>query len=121
MLLAALVPAGSIVAFSGADPANHPCASRLLLRAHRAVYEHRAPVGAAFEASPVALTDTVEGQGESIAYEAEGSGYFTMTEREAAPYPLERVARPQGASARTTLKRPAARRTAADGPPITAP
>ncbi|AUX23834.1 hypothetical protein SOCEGT47_043640 [Sorangium cellulosum] len=75
----------------------HPCADRFLLRTYRAVYEYRAPVGAGFEAafaaSPVALTDTVEGQGESIEYEADGSGYFTMTEREAAPYPLKRVAR----------------------------
>ncbi|WP_437571581.1 cell wall anchor protein [Sorangium sp. So ce542] len=75
----------------------HPCADRFLLRTYRAVYEYRAPAGAGFEAafsaSPVALTDTVEGQGESIEYEADGSGYFTMTEREAAPYPLKRVAR----------------------------
>ncbi|WP_437611102.1 cell wall anchor protein [Sorangium sp. So ce834] len=75
----------------------HPCANRFLLRTYRAVYEYRAPSGAGFEAafaaSPVALTDTVEGQGESIEYEADGSGYFTMTEREAAPYPLKRVAR----------------------------
>ncbi|AGP33903.1 cell wall anchor protein [Sorangium cellulosum] len=77
--------------------AIHPCADRFLLRTYRAVYEYRAPAGAGFEAafaaSPVALTDTVEGQGESIEYEADGSGYFTMTEREAAPYPLKRVAR----------------------------
>ncbi|KYF80690.1 cell wall anchor protein [Sorangium cellulosum] len=75
----------------------HPCADRFLLRTYRAVYEYRAPAGAGFEAAfaapPVALTDTVEGQGESIEYEADGSGYFTMTEREAAPYPLKRVAR----------------------------
>ncbi|WP_437815169.1 hypothetical protein [Sorangium sp. So ce1078] len=75
----------------------HPCDSRFLLRTYRAVYEYRAPAGAGFEAafaaSPVALTDTAEGQGESIDYEADGSGYFTMTEREAAPYPLKRVAR----------------------------
>ncbi|WP_437725523.1 cell wall anchor protein [Sorangium sp. So ce861] len=77
--------------------AIHPCANRFLLRTYRAVYEYRAPAGAGFEAAfaapPVALTDTVEGQGESIEYEADGSGYFTMTEREAAPYALKRVAR----------------------------
>lgn len=75
----------------------HPCADRFLLRTYRAVYEYRAPAGAGFEAafaaSPVALTDTAEGQGESIEYEPDGSGYFTMTERAAAPYPLKRVAR----------------------------
>ncbi|WP_437737872.1 cell wall anchor protein [Sorangium sp. So ce1335] len=75
----------------------HPCANRFLLRTYRAVYEYRAPAGGSFEsafsASPVALTDTKEGQGESIEYEPDGSGYFTMTERETAPYPLKRVAR----------------------------
>lgn len=75
----------------------HPCANRFLLRTYRAVYEYRAPAGGAFEtafaAAPVALTDTVEGQGESIEYEADGSGYFTMSERTASPYTLKRVAR----------------------------
>ncbi|XXY45932.1 cell wall anchor protein [Sorangium sp. So ce269] len=75
----------------------HPCANRFLLRTYRAVYEYRAPAGGSFEtaftASPVALTDTGEVQGESIEYDADGSGYFTMTEKEAAPYPLKRVAR----------------------------
>jgi hypothetical protein len=45
----------------------------------------------------VALTDTSEGesegQGESIEYETDGSGYFTMSERAASPYFLRRVAR----------------------------
>lgn len=75
----------------------HPCANRFLLRTYRAVYEFRAPLGGAFEtafaASPVTLTDTVEGQGEAIEYEADGSGYFTMSERTASPYTLKRVAR----------------------------
>lgn len=76
--------------------AIHPCADRLLLRTYRAVYEYRATGGfeTAFAAAPVTLTDTVEGQGEAIEYDADGSGYFTMTERAAAPYPLKRVARP---------------------------
>ncbi|MEO5726590.1 MAG: cell wall anchor protein [Byssovorax sp.] len=75
----------------------HPCANRFLLRTYRAVYEYRAPAGGAFEtafaASPVALTDTVEGQGESVEYEADGSGYFTMSEKASSPYTLRRVAR----------------------------
>lgn len=75
----------------------HPCASRLLLRTYRAVYEYRAPAGQSFESAflqaPVVLTDTHEGQGESIEYEPDGSGYFTMSERTAAPYTLLRVAR----------------------------
>ncbi|HEY0191491.1 MAG TPA: hypothetical protein VGC42_10250, partial [Kofleriaceae bacterium] len=75
----------------------HPCANRFLLRTYRAVYEYRAPAGASFEAAfaqaPVALTDTVEGQGEAIEYEPDGTGYFTMSERTAAPYTLKRVAR----------------------------
>lgn len=77
--------------------AIHPCANRFLLRTYRAVYEYRAPAGGSFEsafaASPVALTNTNEVQGESIEYDADGSGYFTMTEMENAPYPLKRVAR----------------------------
>lgn len=76
--------------------AIHPCSNRFLLRTYRAVYEYRA-TGATFEsaflASPIALTDPVEGQGESIEYEADGSGYFTMSERAASPYTLKRVAR----------------------------
>lgn len=92
------MPAGADVpAWEVTAGAIHPCANRFLLRTYRAVYEYRAPAGGSFEsafsASPVALTDTKEGQGESIEYEPDGSGYFTMTEREAAPYPLKRVAR----------------------------
>lgn len=75
--------------------AIHPCANRFLLRTYRAVYEFRggATFESAFVAAPVALTDTVEGQGESVEYEADGSGYFTMSERAASPYTLKRVAR----------------------------
>jgi hypothetical protein len=77
--------------------AIHPCANRVLLRTYRAVYELRAPAGGSFESAfaqpPIALTDTHEGQGEAIEYERDGSGYFTMSERTAAPYTLLRVAR----------------------------
>ncbi|HYX32422.1 MAG TPA: hypothetical protein VE954_04860 [Oligoflexus sp.] len=75
----------------------HPCANRFLLRTYRAVYEYRAPDGGNFESAftvpPIALTDTAEGQGEAIAYDANGSGYFTMSERESSPYTLKRVDR----------------------------
>ncbi|HLL26017.1 MAG TPA: hypothetical protein VK427_27955 [Kofleriaceae bacterium] len=78
--------------------AIHPCANRFVLRTYRRVLEFRAPDGGTFEEAfavdvPVALTDTAEGQGESIEYEPDGSGYFTMSERAAAPYTLKRVAR----------------------------
>ncbi|WP_237079944.1 hypothetical protein [Myxococcus xanthus] len=76
--------------------AIHPCANRFLLRTYRKVYEFRAAPGAAFEtafaATPVSLTDTVEGQGEAIEYQADGAGYFTMSESPV-PTRLKRVAR----------------------------
>lgn len=77
--------------------AIHPCADRFLLRTYGAVYEYRASAGAAFEtaftATPVSLTSPIEGQGEAIEYDLDGSGFFTMSERTAAPYVLKRVAR----------------------------
>ncbi|MFP2906463.1 cell wall anchor protein [Pyxidicoccus sp. 3LFB2] len=76
--------------------AIHPCANRFLLRTYRHVYEFRAPTGGAFEtaftATPVALTDTVEGQGEALEYEANGASYFTMSESPS-PFRLKRVTR----------------------------
>ncbi|RKH47810.1 cell wall anchor protein [Corallococcus sicarius] len=74
----------------------HPCANRFLLRTYRRVYEFRAAPGAAFEtafaATPVALTDTVEGQGEAIEYDSTGTAYYTMSESPS-PFKLKRVVR----------------------------
>ncbi|WP_279636981.1 cell wall anchor protein [Corallococcus llansteffanensis] len=74
----------------------HPCANRFLLRTYRRVYEFRAAPGAAFEtafaATPVALTDTVEGQGEAIEYDSTGTAYYTMSEAPS-PFKLKRVVR----------------------------
>ncbi|QSQ23065.1 cell wall anchor protein [Pyxidicoccus parkwayensis] len=76
--------------------AIHPCAERFILRTYRTVYEFRAPSGSGFEAAfaavPVTLTDTVEGQGEAIEYEANGASYFTMSESPS-PFKLKRVVR----------------------------
>ncbi|WP_275936506.1 cell wall anchor protein [Chondromyces apiculatus] len=76
--------------------AIHPCANRFLLRTYRRVYEFRAAAGAAFEtafaATPVTLTDTVEGQGEAIEYQSNGAGYFTMSESPS-PFKLKHVSR----------------------------
>lgn len=62
----------------------HPCGERFILRTYRRVYEFRATAGGAFEtafnATPIALTDTVEGQGESIAWKLDGTSYFTVSE-----------------------------------------
>lgn len=81
--------------FSAATAAAiHPCASRFILRTYRTVYEFRAAPGqgfdSAFFATPVALTDTTEGQGEAIEYEANGASYFTMSESPS-PFRLKRV------------------------------
>ncbi|MDY7232732.1 cell wall anchor protein [Hyalangium rubrum] len=74
----------------------HPCANRFLLRTYRKVYEFRAASGAAFEtafaATPVSLTDTVEGQGEAIEYDSTGTSYYTMSEAPS-PFRLKRVVR----------------------------
>ncbi|MFP2923858.1 cell wall anchor protein [Pyxidicoccus sp. 3LG] len=76
--------------------AIHPCADRFILRTYRTVYEFRASAGGGFEtafaATPVTLTDTVEGQGEAIEYEATGASYFTMSESPS-PFRLKRVVR----------------------------
>ena len=81
---------------SATGGAIHPCADRFLLRTYRRVYEFRAASGAAFEtafaATPVVLTDTAEGQGEAIEYEANGASYFTMSESPS-PFKLKRVTR----------------------------
>ncbi|WP_233595343.1 MULTISPECIES: cell wall anchor protein [Corallococcus] len=74
----------------------HPCDNRFLLRTYRKVYEFRAAPGAAFEtafaATPVSLTDTVEGQGEAIEYDPTGTAYYTMSESPS-PFRLKRVVR----------------------------
>ncbi|MCK8504205.1 cell wall anchor protein [Myxococcus fulvus] len=81
--------------FSAATAAAiHPCADRFLLRTYRTVYEFRATPGLGFEsaifATPVTLTDTTEGQGEAMEYEANGASYFTMSESPS-PFRLKRV------------------------------
>ncbi|MCY1035264.1 cell wall anchor protein [Corallococcus sp. BB11-1] len=83
--------------FAAATSGNiHPCANRFLLRTYRKVYEFRAAPGAAFEtafaATPVSLTDTVEGQGEAIEYDPTGTAYYTMSES-GPPFRLRRVVR----------------------------
>ncbi|WP_330166755.1 cell wall anchor protein [Corallococcus sp. NCRR] len=76
--------------------AIHACANRFILRTYRKVYEFRAATGAAFEtafaATPVSLTDTVEGQGEAIEYDPTGTAYYTMSESPS-PFRLKRVVR----------------------------
>jgi hypothetical protein len=91
------LPTSTDVNFSYATAAAiHPCANRFLLRTYRTVYEFRAAPGGAFEtafaATPVALTDTAEGQGEAIEYAADGSAYFTMSESPS-PFRLKCVSR----------------------------
>ncbi|MEJ7597835.1 MAG: hypothetical protein WKG01_08010 [Kofleriaceae bacterium] len=92
------LPLGANTNFRSATAGTiHPCSNRFLIRTYSAVYEFRGPTGGTFEsafaATPVSLTSPVEGQGESIEYETNGAGFFTMSEREFSPYPLSRVAR----------------------------
>ena len=89
------LPTTSDSNFSAATAAAiHPCANRFILRTYRTVYEFRAAPGQGFEsaffATPVQLTDTNEGQGEAIEYEANGASYFTMSEVNP-PFKLRRV------------------------------
>ncbi|TDD59121.1 hypothetical protein E1263_16425 [Kribbella antibiotica] len=84
------LPYGEVTAAS-----IHPHANRFLVRTYRKVYEYRGPEGAPFASAltgtRVELTDTVEGQGESIEYAPDASAYFTLSEKLAAPYTLKRV------------------------------
>lgn len=76
--------------------AVHPAGDRFIVRTYRAVYEFRGSGGSvesAIAGTRVALTDTVEGQGESIEYALDGSAYYTLSEKTAAPYTLKRVDR----------------------------
>lgn len=76
--------------------AVHPAGDRFIVRTYRAVYEFRGTGGSvesAISGTRVALTDTVEGQGESIEYALDGSAYYTLSEKTAAPYTLKRVDR----------------------------
>lgn len=77
--------------------AIHPKGDRFIVRTYKTVYEFRSPHKSfekAFYVDPVELIDTAEGQGESIEYALDGSGYFTMGERTAPPYTLKFVAQP---------------------------
>ena len=75
----------------------HPAGDRFLVRTPFKVYEYRAQPGAgfesAFDAAPVSLTAPSERQGEAIEYAPDGSAYYTLSERRAAPFVLKRVDR----------------------------
>lgn len=75
----------------------HPTRNVFAVRTYRAVYEFRGTAGgslaSALTADPVAVTDTQEGQGESLEYAVDGSSYFTLSERASPPYTLKRVDR----------------------------
>lgn len=73
--------------------AFHPRKNRLLVRTYTKVYEFRSERQSwlPFTGERVELTDTVEAQGEAIEYEADGTSYFTLSEKVAAPYTLKRV------------------------------
>ncbi|WP_394842062.1 hypothetical protein LZC95_33915 [Pendulispora brunnea] len=76
------LPSGQSGTATGAD--IHPCAPRFLLRTYSRVYEFRAGANESFDQAftkaPVTLTAPSEDQGEAIAYAADGSGYYTVSE-----------------------------------------
>ncbi|WP_240359718.1 cell wall anchor protein [Pyxidicoccus trucidator] len=90
------VDPNDVEAAKATSAAVHPCANRFLVRTYRRVYEFRAAAGQGFEsafaATPVTLTDTQEGQGEAIEYDANGASYYTMSETPS-PFRLKRVSR----------------------------
>lgn len=76
----------------------HPAANRFLVRTPYMVWEYRGTpagsFGSALDADPVALTaPSHEGQGESVEYAPDGSAYYTLGERQAPPFTLNRVDR----------------------------
>ena len=76
----------------------HPGANRFLVRTPYLVWEYRGTPGGSFDsalrAAPVALTaPSHEGQGESVEYAPDGSAYYTLGERQAPPFTLQRVDR----------------------------
>lgn len=75
----------------------HPTRNTFAVRTYRAVYEFRGTEGqglsSAFAASPIALTDTQEPQGEALEYALDGNAYYTLSEMVRPPYTLKRVDR----------------------------
>jgi hypothetical protein len=76
------------VPMSGDQPATaadaHPCGTGFILRTYNTAYEFRiaatAPFEDAFRAPPVAVPVAQERQGEGIAYQPDGRGFFTNSE-----------------------------------------
>lgn len=63
-----------------------PCGDRILLRTYEALLEYSgATVAAAFGVAPKKVPVAKEGQGEAVAYRADGRGYFTVSEGAGAP------------------------------------
>jgi hypothetical protein len=79
---------GSLV--TGGDVS--PCGDRVLLRTYGALFEYTIPAGKgvadALAVAPRNVPVAMEGQGESVAYRADGRGYFTASEGSLVPLSL---------------------------------
>jgi hypothetical protein len=88
------VPTASDGRLTGADVS--PCGDAVLLRLYNRLVELRLPAGestfeAIFSAPPVQVPAANEPQGEAVAYAADGTGYFTASEKLVDAVPLYEV------------------------------
>jgi hypothetical protein len=71
----------------------NPCGTAVLLRMYNRLVEYRLPPGQTdfekiFTVDPVTVPVANEGQGEAVAYSADGLAYFTSSEKLVDPPPL---------------------------------
>lgn len=87
------VPAPGDRPLTGGD--INPCGTAVLLRFYNRLVELHLTPGADFDsvfaAEPVQVPAADEGQGEAVAYAADGRSYFTSSEKLAGPVPLNQV------------------------------
>jgi hypothetical protein len=84
---------GPLAGIGGVDPITaadaHPCASRVIVRTYRHIYEYAAspglPLVTAFSSTPTVVPSPREYQSEAIAYRSDGRGWLTSSEGEHAP------------------------------------
>lgn len=85
---ATLVRVGAVTGLDGVVTGGDvsPCGDRALLRTYASLYEFRgATIGDALVTMGVRVPVATEGQGEAVAYHADGRGYFTASEGASVP------------------------------------